>query len=376
MTNNVVDLADLARLVALTDPRRVRRAREAQRLTQSALAKRLADAGHAVSAPALSQIERGVIKPSPETLLALAAVLEHPVHFFVARAALTGATDEVDPHGFFRSLRSTSARDRRAALAQAFLVHDLVIGLEQRVRLPDVDVPRMGPGTTPAEAAAGVRRRWELAPGPVSHVVRELERHGVVVARLTQVGVGVDAFSVNFPDRPVVILGNDKGKRDRSRFDASHELGHLVLHDDPAGREREVEQEAHEFAAAFLMPADDIEPELRAEKLTWSRLLDLKVRWAASIAAIVRRARDLKVITPLQYTNWMKAISARGWRSDEPGDRELGPPEASALLDVVEEHLRSRGVSLEAVAGDAGLPLETLRAIIEASRDPRPRLRV
>lgn len=370
-----VDAAALVRIAALTDPGRVRRARESHRLTQAQLAGQLEAAGHGISAPALSQIERGVTRPSPETLVALASVLDHPVRFFARRAVPTGGSDDADTGGFFRSLRATSARDRRCALANAFLMHDLVVAIEQHVRLPEVEVPRLGT-SQPAEAAAQVRRAWGMDGGPVPHVVRELERHGVVVVRLAHAGEKVDAFSVNFPNRPVVVLGNDKGKRDRSRFDASHELGHLVLHDHPDHEGTDVEAEAHAFAAEFLMPADVIEGELRAERLTWSRLLDLKLRWGTSIAALVRRARDVDVISQGKYTNFMKAISARGWRKEEPGDQDLGPPEASAVLDIIEDYFRKQNISLDRIAEEAGLPLRPLRAIIEASRDPRPRLRL
>lgn len=370
MAPDRIDAATLARMAALTDPRRVRRARESHHLTQAELARRLADAGHPISPPALSQIERGVTKPSPETLAALSSELDHPLGFFVGRG---GPVGEPEPGGFFRSLRSTPARERRGALGKAALVHDLVAAVEQHVRLPELNLPRLS-AMSPAEAAISVRRSWGIPAGPVPHVVRELERHGIIVARLDRVGERVDAFSVNFPGRPVVMLGNDKGKRDRSRFDASHELGHLVMHDQPSG-DRSTENEAHAFAAEFLMPEQDIRGELRAERLDWRRLLDLKLRWACSISAIVRRARDLNVINDSQYTNFMKAISARGWRKDEPGDAELGPPEASTVLDLVEDHFLAHAISLSAVAEQAGLPLKPLQDIVSASRDPRPRLR-
>ena len=52
-------------------------------------------------------------------------------------------------------------------------------------------------------------------------------------------------------------LGSDKNYRARSRFDAAHELGHLVVHGDSYGV-KQVEQQAHMLAAGFLMPAHDI----------------------------------------------------------------------------------------------------------------------
>jgi len=381
MSDAHVNRVTLEQLASLADPNRVRRAREARSLTQAELAQAVTDlTGHPLSAPAISQIERGSTRPSPETLGALARALGYPPAFFAARLNATGRP-EADPYGFFRSLRSTSARDRRSALAHAFLVHDLVVVLERHIRLPLLDLPkqavRQGDEAEAAAAAARmVRAAWSIAPGPVPSVVRRLERSGIAVARFTTGLDAVDAFSVNFPDRPVVILGNDKGKRGRSRFDAAHELGHLVMHDEASGWESIAETQAHGFAAEFLMPRDDIRPELAADRLTWRRLVDLKVRWGTSIAALVRRARDVSVITPHEYTNWVKGISARGWRQDEPGDRELGPPEAPVLLERAVERLEAMGRTFPTIVSEAGLPLDDLLPIVRASSDPRPRLDV
>ena len=60
----------------------------------------------------------------------------------------------------------------------------------------------------------------------------------------------------------MVVLGSDKADRARSRFDGAHELGHLVMHGEQIRAMKEVETQAHQFAAAFLMPANDIREQL------------------------------------------------------------------------------------------------------------------
>lgn len=70
--------------------------------------------------------------------------------------------------------------------------------------------------------------------------------------RLPLESADVDAFSLPFPDYPVVVLGADKNDRARSRFDGAHELAHLVLHGEQIWGVKEVETQAHQFAAAFL----------------------------------------------------------------------------------------------------------------------------
>lgn len=87
---------------------------------------------------------------------------------------------------------------------------------------------------------------------------------------------------------------------------------------------KEVEQQAHYFAAAFLMPARDIIDELPV-RADWPRLFDLKRKWQVSLGALLMRARALDRMSDNQYLTAVKAASARGWRRVEPVP--LGRPE-------------------------------------------------
>jgi Zn-dependent peptidase ImmA (M78 family) len=248
----------------------------------------------------------------------------------------------VETHeGFFRSLRRTAVAARRHARAVAHVAHDVALHAEEHGRIYPRAVPRIGVPLGASSdvieaAAAGVRTRWELPRGPVGNVVGLLEGHGVAVIRLPLGTAAVDAFSLPFVDHPVVVLGADKDDRARSRFDAAHELGHLVMHGEQIWGLKEVEDQAHAFAAAFLMPAEDIGEQLPTT-VDWARLFELKRYWQVSLAALLRRARDLGRMSPATYLTAVKAASARGWRRVEPVP--LGAPEAPRL---VPDHLRSK----------------------------------
>ncbi|MGA5143265.1 ImmA/IrrE family metallo-endopeptidase [Streptomyces azureus] len=179
------------------------------------------------------------------------------------------------------------------------------------------------------QAAAKVRSLWSIPSGPVPNVVELLETHGVTVIRLPLDSADVDAFSLPFRDHPVVVLGTDKNDRARSRFDAAHELAHLVLHGEQIWGVKEVETQAHQFAAAFLMPASDIYGHLPTT-VDWSTLFDLKRRWQVSLAALLMRARTLGRISESAYLTAIKTASARGWRRVEPVP--LGRPEQPTKL--------------------------------------------
>ncbi len=304
-------------------PARLRVARELIGVSQNQLASQVG-----LSAAAISQYESGSARPSSETADALAVALSVPTTFFAQPLTETH-------EGFFRSLRRTAVSDRRRARAIAHVAHDLAVAAAAAGEFPASDVPRFTVDSLDAtqpqiEAiAAKVRAFYRIPPGPVSNVVELLERHGVVVIRLPLGSADVDAFSLPFVDHPVVVLGSDKNDRARSRFDAAHELAHLVMHGDQMWGVKEVENQAHWFAAAFLMPADEIRDQLPTT-VDWQQLFVLKRNWQVSLAALLMRARKLGRMSERTYLTAVKAASARGWRRVEPVP--LGGPEEPSLL--------------------------------------------
>jgi len=362
----------------LAHPHRVRMARELRALTQQQVVTRMP---RPISAAALSQIEAGRVRPAAGTLDDLAVALEVPVGFFFVHTPGLGSVAIDDPAPYFRDLRSTTARERRRSAALAILLSDLVTEIERHVRLPEPhfpDIP-LAPGAgreEVEEAADDVRRRWQLGEEPIVHVVRELERNGVLVARLALGHRSIDAFSVRFDRHPLVLLTDDKiHNYVRSRFDAAHELGHLVMHRGQKAGSRAVESQAHDFAAALLMPravALEALPR-RIDQVGWTQLAELKRRWGISMAALLRRANNLKIITDDAYRNSMKYMSARGWRTTEPGDREMGAPEAPLLLERALKRIEiESGQGLEDLVRIAHLPAADVMPLVKASLDRRP----
>jgi Zn-dependent peptidase ImmA (M78 family)/transcriptional regulator with XRE-family HTH domain len=346
----------------------LRMARELRGYNQVELAREVGS----VTPASLSQFENGHARPAAPTLRRLSVALRVPLAFF-ATPARPFSTKAVN--GFFRSLRSTAPRDRHRALAYVQLAYELTLELEKFVKLPEVNLPRTNlPKRSAtrndiASAASKVREAWSIPPGPVDDLVLTLERHGIVTTRF-HVGVDdVDAFSVAFPGRPIIVLGADKGHRDRSRFDAAHELGHLVMHSPDQAGSKAIESEADQFAAEFLMPEDDIKNELPS-RADWPVLIKLKAKWHVSIASLIVRARTLDLMDEQAYGQAWKALSARGWRKREPGD--LGPPENPILLQRALQVATETGVNLDALVQRAGLPEDDIRTILGPSYDPRP----
>jgi Zn-dependent peptidase ImmA (M78 family)/transcriptional regulator with XRE-family HTH domain len=361
-------------LSILFDRARMKFAREMRGITRVQLCQ---DVG-SITPAAISQFENGQTRPSLKTINRMAVVLRVPSRFFCAPLR---PQDSTDPVAFFRSIRSTSPRDRLQALAYTRLARELADALDPHVVLPAVDVPRLplDPAQTGPDqierTACRVRADWGIGTGPVRDVTRLLESKGVTVIRCPLGIRKMWAFAVDFPDRPVIFADPAQTCRDRDRLDLTHELGHLVMHqgvDKPA--DKTAENEAEQFAAAFLMPADGIKDVLPTT-LDWPRLLQLKTEWGVPIAALLTRAKTLGVMDDGTHAKGWKTLSARGWNRDEPG--YPAKPEPPVLFQRSAKLLPEIGTTLQDVLRDAGLPEHDVRIIMGPGRDDqRPRVRI
>jgi Zn-dependent peptidase ImmA (M78 family)/transcriptional regulator with XRE-family HTH domain len=325
-----------------------------------------------VSAGAISQYEGGASSPGPKVVASLALALGVPSNFFASDRPL-GEAPLTTAH--FRSLRSTSKQERDRAFAHALLTWELAKVIERYVRLPAVDLPAdlsIRPDDAPStveEAARRVRLDLGLGTGPVPHVVRLLESRGVICTRQPAQTRRVFAFSCDFPSRPVVVLSTERTHRAAGRFDAAHELAHLVLHHDEEPGTHTVERQAHVFASEFLAPASEI-GELLPSRVDWKRLMQLKETWGISMQALLFRARSLKVMPEHTYRRAVTELNTRGWRTQEPGDD--GQAEEPVMLRRAIDMIEQQGRTREDLAGESRLPLATIAMI--APPDERPLL--
>jgi Zn-dependent peptidase ImmA (M78 family)/transcriptional regulator with XRE-family HTH domain len=358
---------DALAVVRAFAPARLTMARELAGLRKRDLAEAIGR-----TAAAVSQYELGQSRPSGETLDRCALVLDVPVSFFTTgRPHLR--LDTASAH--FRSLRSTAAHQRQQALAHVELLWELVDQLDQVVELPPVDlgVPLGERPGEPAFTAELVRKAWDVPAGPVVHLVRTLESRGIVLTQLPGVDAEtIDAFSAALHGRPMIVLSG-KGNPMRQRFSVAHELGHLLLHPEPAPGSRVHEREANTFAAELLMPATEIAERLPTP-VDITVLKEVADGYGVSVAALAYRGKDLGVYSESTLRRIMATLTRLGWRTDEPvGSRY--PGERPTLLPKAAELAASHGLPLPLLADRLHLPLPRLRDLLGVPA-PRPHLRL
>ena len=182
--------------------------------------------------------------------------------------------------------------------------------------IPEIDLDkyrgrsRKRPDTE--EIARSVREGWMLPTGPVPSMVDLLEENGGIVIPCNFGTDLIDVISQRIDGLPVLFFVNVCISADRIRYTLAHELAHLVLHTTTFKADDEMEREADHFAGAFLLPADEIRPQLRLFDLR--QLANMKSYWKVSMAAIAVRAERLNLITPIR-----RRCSGSRWASSATG---------------------------------------------------------
>lgn len=339
------------------NPEQLTLARELRGLLKHELAEKVGK-----SPSAIGQFENGRARPEPQTLFALSLALGFPPGFF-AREAKAPAV--VPDRCQFRSQRSSSVREQRYVLARGELLKELVALLEEDVEFPEPNVPH-APGPVRSiedvEACAEMaRREMGLQDGPIGSMVNELENLGVMVIPMDADCRRVDAFSTWIDKRPYVFLNTFKGSTSRARFDAAHELGHLVMHPDVVPGSPELERQADQFASAFLLPRSSFSKEC-PRRLNFDHLRELKVRWKVSLAALLYRGRELGFFSEAAVRRAYIQMNRLGIRRNEPDEP---PAEVPHLLQAALKAVLAEETTEGELAAKMGLSVQELLALVE-----------
>ena len=332
------------------NPARLRLARKRRGLTKSTLASKIG-----VDLRALYAYETHEYPPADDTFAKIQSILDFPEDFFYGDDLEEPSPDSVS----FRAMTKMSAAQRDMALGAGAIAFHLNTWLESKFELPKADLPDLSREPTPEVAADSLRRYWGLGEMPIRNMIHLLEAKGVRVFSLAIDAREVDAFSTWKESTPFVFLNIHKSS-EHSRYDAAHELAHLILHRHSSPHGREAESEANAFAGAFLMPrASVLAHARRFPSLT--TLIQLKKIWTTSVAALNYRLHEVGFLTDWQYRSLCIEIATHGYRTKEPDE---APRETSQILGKMLAALHEDGFSRSKIARALSLPTHELEQLM------------
>jgi Zn-dependent peptidase ImmA (M78 family)/transcriptional regulator with XRE-family HTH domain len=310
----------------------------------------LADAGVKLSHAALQKYEKGLMGPDSTTLMALSRIFNlEPGYFFRADGVSLGTIR-------FRKLARFPAREVYRVREEAADFFEKYLQIEQILeihppRLPRFELGACGEdamaalGEQAEQAATSVRKKWKLGEAPLNNVHELLEENGLKVKEV-EADSGFNGFSGWADDHtPVIVLAAWLNQDlPRKRMTALHELGHLVMALPGHLTHKQQEALCYRFAGAMLLPATALRARLginRPDGISFPERLGIKADWGISIAALMRRAADLGVITHHQLKRFHitnrnhRKTEAGAWAGCEAADRYEQLVYRAAAMEVI-----------------------------------------
>lgn len=337
--------------------------------------KELAD-NIGVSKQAISQFENEQSFPQFETLMKIIDTLKFPREYFYEK-------DDIQielGNTYFRSLSKMTKKEEGVQREKAKLIGKIFNFLDEYIEFPKLNLPKFKEDLTIEDMAIQLREYWEIGEEPITDIIYLLEKNGIVVTSIDTNSDNIDGYSqqqnINNKKHYIIVLGNDKYSATRRQFSAAHELGHIIMHDgfldiEDLTREeyRNMENEAHAFAAAFLLPKNAFIKDVSIYPKNLDYYKQLKKKWRTSISAMVVRANHLGVLTNSSYQMINKKISKLGWRKQEPLDNTLimsKPTVLSRSIDILLDNdiLDEAGILKELSKKGLTLPSEEIEILL------------
>lgn len=296
----------------------------------------------------LSRIENELVDVRDEVLMRASKAYSFPISFFYQTDPVYGAP--VSVHPMWRRKADVPVRDLDSVVAELNIrvmhLRQLFEGAEvaNTSDLPRLDIEDYG---DPERIAGLVRAHWKISSGPLRNLTLFVEKAGVMVVHSRLAGAAISGVTFSAAGMPPLIVLNVDQPADRLRFTLAHELAHLVMHRFPSPN---MEQEAHAFAIALLLPAADVKPYFAGRRIDLPLLASLKPEWRVSMAALLMRAHKLGYLTAHQNQYLWKQMSARKYRLREPPELDFEAEKPTVLESIVRLHMEGLGYSQSELA--------------------------
>ncbi len=326
------------------NPQMLKLARELRGYTQAQLSASLN-----VAQGTISKIEKLGSGFDNEIAIKLSSFLNIPISFFESKDVI------IPIQGEYRKKISTTVRQYNQNNALMTIVERQLLKLLEGIEINPNEIPvwDVEAEGSPKLCAQYLRKRWKLARGRINDLTILVENSGAIIIPLPL--VDMDGFSMYTTNGIPLIFINRDISADRARLTLAHELGHIIMHlSCKVSDDRDKEREAFEFGAELLMPELEIKPQLT--RLNLAVLADLKKYWKTSMQSIVRRAKDLGMLTDNQYKYLWIQMGVEGFKVREPIFFSAETP--TTLKQIIDAYKDEMDYSTEEIA-----------SLIDASRE-------
>ena len=292
---------------------RLRSARKMARLSMDELAHKIGKSKNAIH-----KYETGQMLPDSKVLYLLAKALGVSIDYFFRKSKIKLNIPE------FRKQVKASRKQEDAILEQAKDYLERYAELESLLdesttfknplhQHPAITIPQQA-----EKCANEVREVWSIGTDPINNLIDLLEEYQIKVME-ADADDFLDGICIPYDHHFLIVINKNKNVL-RKRFSIAHEMGHALLNIPETLEHKIKEKICHRFASAFLMPDENFRKEFGGTRRSFSQeeLEALSLYYGVSVSALIRRAKDLGLISEERYIKFFKVWSKHGYRKKEP----------------------------------------------------------
>jgi Zn-dependent peptidase ImmA (M78 family)/DNA-binding XRE family transcriptional regulator len=334
-------------------------AREARGYTQTELSKELG-----LTQGTLSKIELGLNEPSKDNLSQISDKLNFPISFFYKDDLIFNANDI-----YYRKIHNIRKKSISKAEALMNIIKISVDKLLKNIEMPDPNYINWNIDIhgTPSSAALKLREYWNIPKGRIDNITQIIENNGIIIIEFDFEIDKMDGISMFTRHQTPIIFINKNIPGCRQRFTIAHELGHIILHlKKIIPQSRDVEKEAWEFAAEFLIPKREFLSNVYKFDLT--SLGALKSYWKVSMSALIYRAKSLNLLSENQARYLWQQMSALGYKIKEPIEFNIPKETPQTLKLILDEYFNQLSISKTELANLLQISLDDFNKYIDPTK--------
>lgn len=309
-----------------------------------------------VTKQAVSKYEAGKTIPATDTLLKILDL------YGIKQDYLTNQRNLLSDHSivFYRTVKTTTAKRKEVAEVYLKWFSEIITVIDGMYPMRKPDLPQISPDLSISEKAELLRKYWNLGEDVVDDMVSLLEKHGFGLFSVEWEDEKIDGFSQMIDSRPIIVINEKRGTKQRRQFSVAHELGHLILHRNVKEITDVEEKEADEFAGCFLMPERRIQADLVRNSADF--FVELSGKWRVSPQALVERCRNLGLLGRNEEEN-----EARRHNLYQKLNRKVTEEDSDVVCSVraALEFIEANAESAERFHKELRLPVKELQRLFK-----------
>ncbi|MCJ7555025.1 MAG: XRE family transcriptional regulator [Ignavibacteriaceae bacterium] len=319
---------------------RLKSARKMAGYSLEELANKLGD----ITKQALSNYENNKRNPDSAIIIRLAKIFGVKPDYFLRNSNVKFENFEYRKRSKILKKEINRIEEKTIDYLERFIELEQIMGFDEKFVNPLKNI-EISDGRGAETAAEKLREEWRLGLNPIKNLIETLEEKEIRIFEI-DADKGFDGLAVYSGAIPIIIVNKDIDDIVRKRMTIAHELGHLLLKLNSKLNSKEKERFCYRFAGAFLIPKQVMTNGLgeNRTKVILSELEHLKLEYGISILALMRRARDLGIITSQKYRNFCIRVKKEGW-----GKFEVGKYEAEEK-PIRDKHLLYRALAEEIIS--------------------------